>query len=77
LYRISSWGFTPNRVAVLGANILFFVHLILIALQLFKQYRKKEVEFWAIEKVIAVFLPFYAGWALFVAMVVPFIFRFS
>ena len=77
LYRISSWGFTPNRVAVLGANILFFVHLILIALQLFKQYRKKEVEFGAIEKVIAVFLPFYAGWALFVAMVVPIIFTFS
>ena len=77
LYRIASWGFTPNRVAVVGANVLFFVHLILIALQLVKQYRKSEIEFSAIEKVIAVFLPFYAGWALFVAVVLPLIFRFS
>jgi hypothetical protein len=77
LYRISSWGFTPNRLAVLGANVLFFVHLILIALQLIKQYRNKEVEFAAIEKAIAIFLPLYAGWALFVAVVVPLIFNYS
>lgn len=77
LYRISSWGFTPNRLAVLGANVLFFVHLVLIAWQLIRQYRQKEVVFAAIEKTIAVFLPFYAAWALFVAVVVPLIFRFS
>jgi hypothetical protein len=77
LYRISNWGFTPNRLAVLGANLLFFIHLILIAVQLVRQVRSKEVEFAAIEKTIAVFLPFYAGWALFVAVVVPLIFSFS
>ncbi|MFM8806741.1 MAG: hypothetical protein ACKOD1_05205 [Sphingomonadales bacterium] len=77
LYRISSWGFTPNRLAVLGANLLFFVHLVMIAFQLTKQFRIKETSFTAIEKTIAVFLPLYAGWALFVAVVVPLIFRFS
>jgi hypothetical protein len=77
LYRISSWGFTPNRLAVLGANVLFFVHLVLIAWELIRQYRQKEVVFAAIEKTIAVFLPLYAAWALFVAVVVPLIFRFS
>jgi hypothetical protein len=77
LYRISSWGFTPNRLAVLGANVLFFVHLVLIAVQLTRQFRSKEVSFSSIEKTISVFLPLYAGWALFVAVVVPLIFRFS
>jgi len=77
LYRISNWGFTPNRLAVLGANLLFFIHLILIAVQLIRQVRSKEVEFAAIEKTISVFLPLYAGWALFVAVVVPLIFSFS
>lgn len=77
LYRISSWGFTPNRLAVLGANVLFFVHLVLIAVQLVRQFRSKEVSFASIEKTISVFLPLYAGWALFVAVVVPLIFRFS
>jgi hypothetical protein len=77
LYRISIFGFTPNRFAVLGANLLFFLHLVLIALQLTKQVRRKEVSFLAIEKTIAVFLPLYAGWALFVAVVVPLIFKFS
>lgn len=76
-YRISSWGFTPNRLAVLGANLLFFIHLLLIALQLLKQYRKKEIVFAEVEKTIARFLPIYAGWALFVAVVVPFIFKFG
>jgi hypothetical protein len=76
-YRIASWGFTPNRVAVMGANLLFFTHLLLIAMQLFKQYRQQAVEYSAIERTIAVFLPLYAGWAFFVAVVLPFIFSFS
>jgi len=77
LYRIASWGFTPNRIAVMGANLLFFSHLVLIAMQLFKQYRQQAVEYSAIERTIAVFLPLYAGWAFFVAVVLPFIFSFS
>lgn len=77
LYRISNWGFTPNRLAVLGANLLFFAHLVLIAVQLIRQFRSKEVSFAAIEKAISFFLPLYAGWALFVAMGVPLIFKFS
>ena len=77
LYRISNWGFSPNRLAVLGANVLFFIHLVLIALQLIRQYRKREVVFADIERTIAVFLPVYAAWAFFVAVLVPLIFRFS
>lgn len=77
VYRISSWGFTPNRLAVMGANILFFIHLVLIALELFRQYRKREIEYISIEKTISTFLPLYAGWAFFVTVVLPFIFSFS
>jgi hypothetical protein len=61
----------------MGANLLFFTHLLLIAMQLFKQYRQQAVEYSAIERTIAVFLPLYAGWAFFVAVVLPFIFSFS
>lgn len=77
LYRISSWGFTPNRLAVLGGNLLFFIHLIMIGLQLFFQYRRRQVDYERIEKVISGFLPVYACWALVVAVVIPFLFRFS
>src|SRR5690606_5286319 len=42
LFRISEWGFTPNRTAVLGSNILILVNLFLIATQLYRVLSKKD-----------------------------------
>jgi hypothetical protein len=41
LFRISEWGFTPNRAAVLGGNVLILINLALVTAQLFKVFSKK------------------------------------
>jgi hypothetical protein len=74
LYRIGSWGFTPNRTAVLGGNVLFFVNLILITKQLFRQVRGTTLDVNSVEKSIALFMPIYAIWALVVTFLFPLIF---
>lgn len=74
LYRISSWGFTPNRSAVLGGNILFFINLIFISRQLFLQLRGKSLTVYPVEKSIALFMPVYAVWAIIVTFLFPLIF---
>src|SRR5690554_1962492 len=43
LYRISEWGFTPNRTAVLGSNLLILINLLLVTTKLFKVDRKSVV----------------------------------
>lgn len=76
IYRIGSWGFTPNRLAVLGGNLLFFINLILLARQLFRQLRG-QVATHSVEEVIARYLPVYFIWAVLVTFMFPLIFRFQ
>lgn len=76
LFRISTWGITPNRLAVLGGNILFFINLIMIARQLYLQYRGKASLHNGVERSIAIFLPVYAAWAMIVLFLFPLIFGF-
>jgi hypothetical protein len=72
-YRLSEFGLTPNRMAVLGSNILIFVNLILISIDLFKIFKKKS-ELHRVENTISKFLPFYIIWILVVVFAFPFIF---
>jgi hypothetical protein len=76
IYRIGSWGFTPNRLAVLGGNLLFFINLILLARQLYRQIRG-QVATGSVEQVIARYLPLYFIWAVLVTFLFPLIFRFQ
>jgi hypothetical protein len=72
-YRLSEFGFTPNRLAVLGSNILIFVNLILITIDLFKvNFKKSDVD--SVELTISRYLPVYVIWTLFVVFILPFIF---
>ena len=41
LFRISEWGLTPNRTAVLGGNVLILINLLLVTAQLFRVLSKK------------------------------------
>lgn len=41
LFRISEWGITPNRLAVLGGNILMLTNLCMVTFRLFKHVSKK------------------------------------
>jgi hypothetical protein len=76
LFRISEWGITPNRTAVLGGNILMLANLILVTTRLFKALRRKN-DITEVGAAIALFLPVYAIWAFLVAFFFPLIFNFK
>lgn len=75
LFRLSEFGLSPNRLAVLGANLLVFIHLLLVSYSLFKNLNGKA-SIQEVEGNIALFIPVYAVWAAFVTFIMPFIFKF-
>jgi hypothetical protein len=76
LFRIASFGFTPNRVTVLGANLVIFAHLAWICWTYVALLRRR-VEFAAMRHVVGSYLPVYGAWAVLVAFLLPVIFRFA
>ena len=75
-FRIIEWGVSPNRVAVLGGNILIFINLLMVSYRLFlSAFKNAEVE--DVEKSIAQFLPIYGIWAGLVTFLFPLIFNFN
>ncbi|WP_026463945.1 DUF4153 domain-containing protein [Adhaeribacter aquaticus] len=75
-FRISEWGITPNRVAVLGGNVLILVHLLMVTVMLFKAITKKAA-LGEVGRAIALYLPIYFIWALVVVFTFPLIFEFK
>lgn len=76
LYRINDFGFTPNRLAVLGGDILILVNLLLVSFNLFKV-AKGRVEVEKVESSIALFLPLYFVWTAFVTFGFPILFQYK
>lgn len=76
LFRIAEWGLTPNRMAVLGSNILMLIHLLMIASKLFRTITRKS-ESIAVGKSIVLYLPVYFVWAAIVVFIFPLIFSFK
>lgn len=73
LYRLGEFGFTPNRTAVLGSNLLIFGNLALITIDLFKvAFKGKELK--TVEQTIAGYFPVYVVWVIFVTVGLPLIF---
>jgi hypothetical protein len=73
LFRISEWGITPNRAAVLGANILILINLIMVTAQLYRLISKRaEPE--EVGNAIARYLPVYVIWTVIVTFIFPLIF---
>ena len=73
LFRISEWGITPNRAAILGANVLILINLLLVTAQLFRVLTKKtNIE--AVGRVISFYLPIYFLWTIIVTFFFPLIF---
>lgn len=73
IFRLVEFGITPNRLTVLGSNLLMFIHLITISYQLLNILNKK-VEIIAVENAIAKYLPLYTIWAAVVVFVFPIVF---
>ncbi|ANE49656.1 hypothetical protein [Flavisolibacter tropicus] len=76
LFRISEWGLTPNRAAVLGANVLILIHLLLVTTQLFRVVAKKtNIE--VVGRTISFYLPVYFFWVTIVTFLFPLLFGFK
>lgn len=75
LFRIAEWGITPNRAAVLGANILMLAHLFFISLKLFTALSRKST-LTEIGASLTIFLPVYTIWVAIVVFVFPVVFGF-
>ena len=76
LFRISEWGITPNRLAVLGGNILILINLIIVTYSLLRTLKNSH-EIINVEKSIALFLPIYGLWTILVTFIFPIIFNFK
>jgi len=76
LFRISEWGITPNRLAVLGGNMLMLINLCMISFRLFQSLSKKA-DIREVENSIAMFLPVYTLWAIIVTFIFPLLFHFK
>jgi hypothetical protein len=76
LFRLASFGFTPNRVTVLGANLIIMVHLARMCWTYLRVARGRA-GFTDIRRVVTSYLPVYIAWAAVVAFLLPLVFRFS
>ncbi|MFD2573262.1 hypothetical protein ACFSUS_21650 [Spirosoma soli] len=76
VFRISEWGITPNKLAVLGGNILILINLLLVTYRLFKTVNdQNQIE--TVESSIASFLPIYSLWTIVVIFLFPLLFSFK
>ena len=71
--RISEFGFTPNRVAALGENIILLVNLVWTA-WLYASFVRRKGSFAGLERWQIAYLPVYAVWAALVVVIFPPIF---
>lgn len=74
VFRLSSYGITPNRLAVLGVNILIWANLIWIMLS-YMRFLQNKTGPSTIQDAVTKYLPVYALWAAFVTFTFPLIFR--
>lgn len=74
--RISGFGFTPNRVAALGENLILLVNLSGTA-WLYLRFLRGRGPFGALERWQIAHLPIYSGWAALVVAVFPPLFGFA
>ncbi|WP_016775719.1 DUF4153 domain-containing protein, partial [Anaerophaga thermohalophila] len=73
VYRLGEYGFSPNRTAVLGSNLLIFGNLVWIMIELYRVCCKGD-DIKKVELIIARYLPVYALWTIFVTFGFPLIF---
>ena len=76
IFRLASYGVTPNKIAALGENVLMLTHLITL-LSAYIRYLKGARTFESVERWTIRFIPVYVAWFVFVVVVFPPIFRFE
>ena len=76
LFRITSFGFSPNKTAALGENVILLVNLAGLSI-LYTGFVRRRVGFDRVAKWQTGYLPIYAGWAAVVVALFPLAFRFA
>ena len=76
IYRISEWGFTPNRIAVLGTNVLMLVHLLIVSKKLLESVLNKT-DSSVVGLSIVRFIPIYLVWVILIVFILPIVFVFQ
>jgi hypothetical protein len=72
-YRLNEYGVSPNRLAILGSNILIFGNLFLIMIDLYKIcFKRSEIQ--KVELTISKYIPVYLFWTIIVVFGFPLIF---
>jgi hypothetical protein len=74
--RTSQFGWTPNKTAALGLNVLLLIHLGWSAV-LYAQFLAKRAPFLRLERWQTGYLPAYALWAWIVVALFPILFRYQ
>jgi hypothetical protein len=74
--RITEFGFSPNRVAVLGMNVILLVNLAWSAVVYTRFLRGQRGSFAVLERWQTSYLPVYSVWAAMVVIVFPPLFGF-
>lgn len=75
-FRISEYGLTPNRLAVLGINILMLIHLLWVCQGLISTLRKNR-SIQEVGLVVVRYLPVYLIWTMIVVFAFPLVFGFK
>ena len=73
--RVSEFGFSPNRVAALGLNVILLVNLAWSAV-IYVRFLRRRDSFSSLERWQTSYLPVYAAWAAIVVIVFPPLFGF-
>lgn len=76
VFRLGSYGYTPNRVVVLGANLVVMIHLAWTCRAYLGLIRGRTGA-GPVRRAVAGYLPVYTVWAAVVAFVLPLLFRFA
>jgi hypothetical protein len=75
LFRLGAYGLTPNRVVVLGSNLLVFAHLVIL-MRAYLAVVRGQRGLASMTPAIAGYLPAYSAWAALVVFLLPPLFGF-
>ncbi|MBM3442465.1 MAG: hypothetical protein FJX89_07160 [Bacteroidetes bacterium] len=75
-YRLFEFGWTPNRIAVFGGNVLIMGHLLGVCHALLQWLRGQAGQD-AVDRVIGRYLPVYVAWTAIVVFLLPFLFGYK
>jgi hypothetical protein len=72
VYRINTWGWSANKLSIVGTNIILFVHFCWIVYSLFRG-KDKEDKQRLLKNTLSGYLLIYFIWIFFVVFVLPLI----